>query len=231
MRFPLQPPRHHEHGGTSNGCSTERMADATLERTRDRTGFVFAPVRWVARLGRVALARGAVRPYRRRDTSRTCSARPETADGARLGAEGGVRPRPPGAPLYAPLLLPMTRYGRPPPSPDCRNSPRLRRCRRARAWQEAAVTSHLPTNPPRGRKSDTSLPAYSIRPRDVPRRRWTFHGRRTRQWRRTSATCLISAQPRDWSMSAARWPRGPVHGTAPPHHRVHGWPPGARAWL
>ncbi len=101
----------------------------------------------------------------------------------------------------------------------------------ARAWQEAAVTSHLQTNPPRERKSDTSLPAYSIPPRDVPRRRWTFHGRRTRQWRRSSATCLISAQPPDWSMSAARWPRGPVHGTAPPQHRVHGWPPGARAWL
>jgi hypothetical protein len=77
------------------------MADATLERTRDRTGFVFAPVRWVARLGRVALARGAVRPYRRRDTSRTCSARPETADAARSGAEG----RPPSAAWVRPIAV------------------------------------------------------------------------------------------------------------------------------
>jgi hypothetical protein len=61
------------------------------------------------------------------------------------------------------------------------------------------------------------------------RRRWTFHGRRTRWWRRAPAACLISAQLPDWSMSAARWPRGPVHGTAPPQYRVHGWPPGARA--
>jgi hypothetical protein len=76
---------------------------ATPERTRDRTGFVVAPVRWPARRDGVAYDVRSLRPYRRHDNWRTWSAPSRARLAAMAGAEGEGAHVGRWAPLFAHL--------------------------------------------------------------------------------------------------------------------------------